>query len=125
MNTTTRNRFYFYTALFVAAIAVFSLDAQACPKGARCGQTVDAAIAPVVNVNTATAEQLAFLPGVGPKIAAAIIEKRAEGLFLEVDHLTRVKWIGDKKLAAMRPYVVLAGETTATKKIRVEKGGEK
>ncbi|MDQ6969334.1 MAG: ComEA family DNA-binding protein [Mariprofundus sp.] len=52
-----------------------------------------------VNINTATAEQLQSVKGIGEKTAAAIIIYReAHGAFKSVDDLTRVKGIGDKKL---------------------------
>ena len=53
----------------------------------------------MVNVNTATVEQLETVKGIGPKTAAAIVSYRTEhGDFSSVDGLTAVKGIGDKKL---------------------------
>ena len=50
-----------------------------------------------VNINTATIEQLQQVKGIGPKIAAAIIEYRKEhGAFEDVDDLLKVKGIGEK-----------------------------
>ncbi len=73
---------------------------------------------PVVNVNTATVQQLAFLPGVGPKVAEAIVAARP---FVSVDALLTVKRIGPKRLEALRPFVRVTGETTAVAKIRARK----
>lgn len=48
-----------------------------------------------INVNTADAELLAELPGIGPTRAAAIIEERdANGNFENAEDLTRVSGIG-------------------------------
>lgn len=59
-----------------------------------------------VNLNTATAEQLDALPGVGPATAQAILDYRREhGRFRSVDELLEVRGIGDAKLAALRPKV--------------------
>ena len=59
-----------------------------------------------VNLNTATAEQLEELPGVGPATAQAILEYRKEhGRFRTVDELLEVRGIGDAKLAALRSKV--------------------
>jgi competence protein ComEA len=56
-----------------------------------------------VNVNTATVEQLQTVKGIGPKLAAAIVDYRhAHGNFESVDALTGVKGIGDKKLDRIR-----------------------
>ena len=68
----------------------------------------------VVNVNSATAEELALLPGVGPTKAQAIIRYRTEhGAFKRVEDLSEVKGIGDKALERMRPHVALDGKSTA------------
>ena len=59
-----------------------------------------------VDLNTATAEQLEALPGVGPATAQAILEYRREhGRFRSVDELIDVRGIGEAKLAALRPKV--------------------
>ena len=53
----------------------------------------------VVNVNTASAEQLQLLPRVGPALAERIIDIReANGPFNSVEDLTNVKGIGEKIL---------------------------
>ena len=59
-----------------------------------------------VDLNTATAEQLDALPGVGPATADAIIRDReAHGAFHSVDDLARVRGIGPAKLAQLRDLV--------------------
>jgi comEA protein len=59
-----------------------------------------------VNLNTATAQQLELLPGIGPALAQRIIEERARrGLFKSVDDLDKVKGIGPRTLAKLRPLV--------------------
>jgi len=61
-----------------------------------------------VSLNTATAEQLDALPGVGPATAAAIIRDReAHGPFRSVDDLGRVRGIGAAKLAQLRDLVAV------------------
>jgi competence protein ComEA len=61
-----------------------------------------------VNLNTATAEQLEELPGVGPAIAAAIIDERdRRGRFATVDDLLDVRGIGDARLEQLRDLVTV------------------
>jgi len=67
--------------------------------------TAGSSIAPV-NLNTATAEQLDTLPGIGPVTAQAILDWRTEnGSFTSVDELLEVSGIGDATLADLAPYV--------------------
>ncbi len=66
----------------------------------------------VVNVNTASEAQLQMLPGIGPAKARAIVDYRAKNLFARPDDLVKVKGIGVKLLAKIRPYVVTDGQTT-------------
>lgn len=61
-----------------------------------------------VNINSATAEQLVEIPGVGESTANRIIEKRKElGSFKSLDDLLQVKGIGEKKLEKMKPFLTL------------------
>ncbi len=64
-----------------------------------------------VNINTATADELKALPGIGPKTAAAVVVDRNDnGPFRTLDELTRVKGIGQGKLGKIRPFITV-GET--------------
>ncbi len=68
----------------------------------------------VVNINTASAEQLEMLPGVGEVRARAILaERKGRGGFKSIDDLRAVKGVGDSLLERMRPYVTVTGKTTA------------
>lgn len=58
---------------------------------------------PVVDLNTATIDQLDELPGIGPAIAQAIVDHRAEhGDFTSVEGLLDVRGIGQAKLDELR-----------------------
>ena len=68
----------------------------------------------VVNVNTASLEELQLLPGVGETRARAIVAARKQrGGFKSVDELVEVKGIGATSLARLKPFVRVDGKTTA------------
>ncbi|PZG83778.1 DNA-binding protein, partial [Streptomyces sp. NTH33] len=59
-----------------------------------------------VSLNTATAEQLQTLPGVGPVLARRIIDYRTQhGGFRSVDQLREVSGIGERRFADLRSLV--------------------
>ena len=78
-----------------------------------------------VNINTATEEQIAVLPGVGPKLASEVVSyRKAKGDFKEVEDLKKVNGMGDKKFEKVKNFIVIEGETTikSTKIAKSEKG---
>ena len=61
-----------------------------------------------INLNTATAEQLQSLPGIGPVIAKNIIEYRNKaGKFNKVEEVINVKGVGEKKFQKIKDRLVL------------------
>ena len=69
--------------------------------------------ADTVNVNTASAEEIAEgLKGVGLSKAEAIVEYRASnGAFMHIDELVNVKGIGIRTVDINRGVIKLEGET--------------
>ena len=64
-----------------------------------------------VNINTAAAEELTALPGVGEALAERIIAYREEhGRFREAEELLEVKGIGESKFAEMKDWIILEEE---------------
>ncbi|MFO7691586.1 MAG: helix-hairpin-helix domain-containing protein [Vicinamibacterales bacterium] len=99
--------------LFVAAIiAVAAALTVAAPSAASAAQekSQDAKAAPaqVVNLNTAPADQLERLPGVGPATAARIVEYRQKnGGFKKIEELMNVRGIGEKAFLKMKSQVTV------------------
>jgi competence protein ComEA len=78
-----------------------------------------AAEAGVVNINSASAEELALLPRVGPAVAGRIIAFREEnGKFEATEDLMLVRGIGERTYELLKPFVTIDGETTLVEKVR-------
>ena len=94
-------------ALALATACAVALAAQAADS--------EPGLTGTVNVNTATAEELQLLPGIGAARAEALIELRKQrGGFKSLEQLKDVKGIGDASLERLRPYVRFQGKTTAS-----------
>ena len=92
------------------AFALALLAAVGVALGAAAAE--QPALTGVVNVNTATLEELQLLPGVGE--ARALISLRKErGGFKSIEQLVEIKGIGQIGLERMRRFVRLTGKTTA------------
>lgn len=62
----------------------------------------------LVNINSASAEELQKLPGIGPAYASRIVNWRNQyGPFRSKDQLIEIKGIGEKRLERIRPLVTL------------------
>lgn len=71
----------------------------------------------VVNINTATPEELDTVKGIGPGKAKAIVDYRTKnGPFKSVDDLKAVKGFGDKTLAKLRSDLTVSGDSAAAPK---------
>jgi competence protein ComEA len=83
-----------------------SAQSKSTPKAATAATATAAA---PVNLNTATAEQLATIPGVGPKMAERIIDYRQKnGGFKKVEDLMNVSGVGEKSFLKMKPLITVA-----------------
>jgi competence protein ComEA len=104
------NKMTTVVAMLLSLMVVFSFSpAMAASKDNKQQVAMEESKAQVsakVNINTADVEELATIPGIGPKTAEAIVAYRNDnGQFKKVDDLIDVKGIGEKKLEQIRPYV--------------------
>jgi comEA protein len=88
------------TVVVVALIVVAQafVAAQKTQTGAAKADTTA-----IVNLNTASVDQLDTLPGIGPKVAARIVEYRQKnGPFKKIEDVMNVKGIGEKNFLKIK-----------------------
>ena len=66
----------------------------------------------VVNINTASVDQIAQLPGIGASIAARIVERRVQKPFTDASEVMRVRGVGEKTFQRLAKFIVVSGKTT-------------
>ena len=102
-------------ALLATVVALFVLAAGDVVSAQKSGGKPSAAAPTVVNLNTATATQIATLPGVGEKAAQRIIEYRDKnGGFKKIEELMNVKGIGEKSFLKLKPLITVGDSKSAT-----------
>ncbi|MGH9690839.1 MAG: ComEA family DNA-binding protein [Candidatus Acidiferrales bacterium] len=103
MRNAQRRRTQRQAALVFVSVILFLL-AAACSSAAQKRPP-----AKPVDLNRATAEQLAQLPGIGPATAKAIVQFRQKsGPFERVEDLLAIHGVSKNKLEKLRPYVTLS-----------------
>lgn len=101
-------------AFLATLVALFLVTATGVSAQKPAGKPAAAAPA-VVNLNTATATQIATLPGIGDKAAQRIIEYREKnGGFKKIEELMNVKGIGEKSFLKLKPLITVGDSKQAT-----------
>ena len=72
----------------------------------------------VVNLNTASMDELRLLPGVGPARVRNILAYRHAHPFRTVDELARIQGIGRKTVRRLRLHLAVSGPSTAQRVLR-------
>ena len=91
--------------LLFAAVPPGALAQQAAPAAATAAP---AAPGSPVNINTASADQLEALPGIGAKTATRIVEYRQKnGGFKKVEDLMNIRGIGEKNFLRLKPFITV------------------
>ena len=84
--------------------------------GKEVQPTADAQAGGLLNINTASADQLEMLPGIGAALAARIVDYREEnGPFASVEEIKMVPGIGDGKFEAISGLIAVDGQTGGDK----------
>lgn len=99
----------------ILTLAAFFMQAPVAviaPTSVVCAQEPEAEpekeAASVVNINTASAEELAALEGIGEKTAQNIVEYRdANGPFAAIEDIMNVKGIGEKKFEKIKENIAV------------------
>ena len=103
---------------FALALGLVALLATAASASAADTAAAPAPAKKTVNVNTASTDELARLPRVGPSLAGKIVAHREKnGPFKRTEDLMEVAGIGEKMFTVLKPYLSVSGPTTLTEKL--------
>ena len=104
----------------------FVLAAGLTAYAADPGSMMQSSRAGVINVNSASEDQLKMLPLINSNLAANIIDYRnSNGPFKAIDDLMNVKGMTKARFDHIRQYLVLSGDTTFNPSMYKEKGSSK
>ena len=97
------------TGVLACAVALcVGVQAQRAPEAAQDLKGAVPAATPI-NLNTATADDLQKLPGVGSATATRILEYRQKsGGFKKIEELMNIQGIGEKNFLRLKPLVTIA-----------------
>jgi comEA protein len=90
-----------------ALLALVFLAAAAAPPAAAATPQPPPS-AEKVNINSASADQLVALPGIGPSYAQRIVEYREKnGPFKRLEDILNVRGIGEKTFEKIRDHITI------------------
>jgi competence ComEA-like helix-hairpin-helix protein len=98
--------------LCIALLMLLSLESVARAETAQ--------LEGVINLNTASPEELRLVPGVGPARIRNILAYRRNHPFRTIEELARIKGIGRKTVRRWRQHLAVSGPSTAQRVVRPE-----
>ena len=110
----------------VLSLAAAVLLLSVATLGADTTPTTAAAPGGKVNINAASASQIAMLPRIGEKVATRVLDyRKTHGPFAKPENLMEVKGIGEKLFLTLKPYLAVSGPTTLAAKVRLGSSSQK
>ncbi|MFH1379766.1 MAG: ComEA family DNA-binding protein [bacterium] len=105
MNKQEKNVLIFIISILLFGLAVHLFRSS---KDMPLPPDIPAPITPLIDINTATAQEFTSLPGIGPVIAERIIAYRIKhGAFTQLHDINKIKGIGSKKFDRFKPYICI------------------
>lgn len=101
--------------LVLAALVLCGAQARAAPVppgSATTGKAKRSVGTGVLNLNTATLDQIDALPGISPKLATAVVAERAARPFSRPEDVMRVRGLSRKRFERLRPHLTVTGPTS-------------
>jgi comEA protein len=108
-----RSALVLVAALVFAASPLVAQSASPKPQGgggraSKPPVTATVVSAEVVNLNSATAAQIASLPGIGPKTAELVVQYRTKnGPFKKIEEVMNVRGIGEKSFLKIKDQLTV------------------
>src|SRR5688500_10159350 len=97
------------TAVVFVAALVFISSPLAAQRAAKPPVATAVVANEVVNLNSATAAQIASLPGIGPKTADLVVQYRVKnGPFKKIEEIMNVRGVGEKSFLKIKDRLTVA-----------------
>jgi len=102
------------TAIAVLLLTLFAPSFAAAATPLATAAESRASAPRKLDVNRATAAELVGIPGIGERLAQAILELRErKGSFTKLEELLEVRGIGEKNFAGLVEHLTVAQQATA------------